>query len=86
MVNETSRYGSGGDINPDTETKGIKTLLGDPKKAIIKLSIPMIIAMSVHTIYNLADVIWVSGLGPGAIAAVGFALPFFLFRLHSVLV
>ena len=59
------------------ETEGIKTLLGDPKKAIIKLSIPMIIAMSVHTIYNLVDAIWVSGLGPDALAAVGFVYPFF---------
>ena len=69
----------------------MKTLLGDPKKAIIKLSIPMIIAMSANTIYNLVDALWVSGLGKniftnaeiteigtGALAAVGFALPFFM--------
>ena len=66
--------------NKDTEhqTKGVKTLLGDPKKAIIKLSIPMIIAMSAHTIYNLADAIWVSGIGPEALAGVGFFFPFFM--------
>ncbi|UCD14732.1 MAG: MATE family efflux transporter [Thermoplasmatales archaeon] len=37
----------------------------------------MIVAMSVHTIYNLADAIWVSGLGTDALAAVGFVYPFF---------
>lgn len=74
-----------------SETKGVKTLLGDPKKAVIKLSIPMIIAMSAHTIYNLVDALWVSGLGKdiftnaevteigtSALAAVGFVIPFFM--------
>ncbi|RLF60260.1 MAG: MATE family efflux transporter [Thermoplasmata archaeon] len=73
------------------QTQGVKTLLGDPKKAIIKLSIPMIIAMSAHTLYNLADGLWVSGfgqeiftseviadVGPDALTAVGFVLPFFM--------
>jgi len=76
------------------ETKGVKTLFGEPKKAVIKLAIPMIIAMSAHTIYNLVDALWVSGLGKdffttvdvpevgtGALAAVGFVLPFFMMIL-----
>ena len=63
------------------QTEGVKTLLGDPKKAIIKLSIPMIIAMSVHTIYNLVDALWVSGLGADALAAVGFVYPLFFMAL-----
>jgi Na+-driven multidrug efflux pump len=73
------------------ETEGIKTLLGEPKKAVLKLAIPMIIAMSATTIYNLVDALWVSGfgadffsaadvaeVGTGALAAVGFVLPFFM--------
>jgi putative MATE family efflux protein len=60
-----------------SQTEGVRTLLGDPKKAIIKLSIPMIIAMSIQTVYNLVDALWVSGLGPDALAAVGFFFPFF---------
>ncbi|MGA1872210.1 MAG: MATE family efflux transporter [Thermoplasmatota archaeon] len=58
-------------------TQGVKTLLGNPKKAIFKLSIPMIIAMSVQTVYNLADTIWVSGLGQDALTSVGIFFPFF---------
>ncbi|MEA1943844.1 MAG: MATE family efflux transporter [Euryarchaeota archaeon] len=65
----------GNDIKKDSV--GIKTLLGDPKKAIIKLSLPMIVAMSAQTIYNLVDAIWVSGLGADALAAIGFVFPFF---------
>lgn len=59
-------------------TKGVQILRGDPKKAIIKLSIPMMMGMSVQTVYNLADGIWVSGLGPNALAAVGLFFPVFM--------
>ena len=58
------------------ETHGVKTLLGDPKKAIIKISIPMFVAMSIQTIYNLVDAIWVAGKGEAALSAVGFFFPF----------
>jgi putative MATE family efflux protein len=74
------------EIIKDTEkkhTEGIKTLLGDPKKAILKLSTPMIIAMLVQTLYNFADALWVSFLGPDALSAVGFFFPFF-FMIMSV--
>jgi putative MATE family efflux protein len=58
------------------QTKGVETLLGDPKKAIIKLSIPTIAAVLSHTIYNLTDAVWVSGKGPASLSAVGFTFPF----------
>jgi len=68
-------------LEPKRQTKGVKTLLGDPKKAIIKLSIPMVAAMSAQTIYNLVDAIWVSGKGPESLAAVGFTFPFFFLAM-----
>jgi putative MATE family efflux protein len=64
-----------------TETSGVKTLTGDPKKAIVNLSIPMVIAMSVQTIYSLVDTYWVSGLGADALAAMGFVFPFFFISM-----
>ncbi len=60
------------------QTKGVKILLGNPKNAILKLSVPMIIAMAAQTVYNLADAVWVSGKGPSALAAVGFFFPFMM--------
>lgn len=60
------------------ETKGVKLLQGDPKIAIVKLSIPMIFAMLVQTMYNLVDGIWVAGLGPAALAAIGAFFPIFM--------
>lgn len=41
----------------------------------------MIVAMSVNTIYNLVDAIWVSGLGADALSAVGFFFPFFFMAM-----
>ncbi|UCC12802.1 MAG: MATE family efflux transporter, partial [candidate division WOR-3 bacterium] len=60
------------------QTEGVATLLGNPKKAIIKLSVPMIIALSVQTIYSFVDALWVAGLGADALSAVGFFFPFFI--------
>jgi len=59
-------------------TPGVGTLLGDPRKAVVKLSIPLVVAMSTQTLYNLVDAIWVSGLGASALSAVGFLFPFIL--------
>ncbi|MGA1821052.1 MAG: MATE family efflux transporter [Thermoplasmatota archaeon] len=64
-------------VSDHNTTKGVELLLGNPKKAIIRLSIPMIIAMSVQTVYNLVDAIWVAGLGADELSAVGFFFPFF---------
>ena len=63
---------------PEKITSGVKTLLGDPKKAILKLSGPMIIGMLVQSLYNIADGIWVAGLGPDALAAIGLFYPVFM--------
>ncbi len=67
--------------SPEIQTEGVKTLLGEPKRAIIKLALPMIAAMSVQTIYNFVDAIWVSGLGADALSAVGFFFPFFFMTM-----
>ena len=37
--------------------------------------------MSAQTIYSLTDTFWVAGLGADALAAIGFAFPFFLIQM-----
>jgi len=59
-------------------TEQIKILLGEPKKAILKLSIPIMIGMLMQALYNLTDGIWVAGLGSKALAAIGLFFPFFM--------
>lgn len=61
-----------------SQNKNVDLLLGDYKKAIIKLSIPNMISMFVQTVYNLVDAIWVAGLGPIDLAAMGFFFPIFM--------
>ena len=59
-------------------TEGVDLITGDPKRAILKLSGPLIVAMLLTSAYNLVDAIWVSGLGGDALAAVGFVTPLFM--------
>lgn len=59
-------------------TEGVSLITGNPKKAIIKLSGPMIIAMFLMTLYNLVNAIWVAGLGGDALAAIGFVTPVYM--------
>ncbi|MGC8821171.1 MAG: MATE family efflux transporter [Fervidobacterium sp.] len=58
--------------------KNVELLLGDYKKAIVKLSIPNMISMFVQTAYNLVDAVWVAGLGVTDLAAMGFFFPIFM--------
>jgi putative MATE family efflux protein len=62
----------------ESSSKGVSILLGDPKKAILKLAIPTIFAMLINSSYTLINGIWVGGLDESAIAAVGFVNPLFL--------
>jgi putative MATE family efflux protein len=59
-------------------TEGVSLLMGDPKKAILRLSGPMIVAMFLMSTYNIVNAIWVAGLGSDALAAVGFVTPLFI--------
>lgn len=63
-------------------TKGknsnIELVLGDHKKAIKQLAWPMMVSMFLIMAYNLADGVWVAGLGADALAAIGFITPLFM--------
>ena len=60
------------------KSKNIEMITGDPKKAIIRLALPMMLSMLLIMMYNLADSIWVAGLGADALAAIGFITPLFM--------
>jgi len=51
---------------------------GDPRRALIRLSGPLIVAMLLTSIYNLVDAVWVAGLGGEALAAIGFITPIYM--------
>lgn len=65
-------------INSSNTTKGVESILGNPKKALLKMSIPLIISMFITSLYNVIDGIWVAGLGADALAGIGFVSPIFI--------
>ncbi len=62
----------------ENNNDNISIVTGDPKRAIRKLSWPIMVSMLVTFAYNLADTIWVAGLGTDSLAALGFFMPIFL--------
>ncbi len=67
MANETKKSNS-----------RIELITGDPKRAIRKLSFPMMLIMILIVSYQIVDSIWVAGLGADALAALGFISPIFM--------
>ena len=66
------------EVEENASHENIDLILGEPKKAVRKLAWPMIVSMALIMLYNLADSVWVSGLGADALAAVGFVTPLFM--------
>lgn len=60
------------------KNENIEMLTGDPKKAINKLSIPIIASMFLIFANNIIDSIWVAGLGAEPLAALGYITPLFM--------
>jgi len=56
----------------------IKSITGNPKKAINKLAYPMILSMLLLFTNNLIDSMWVVGLGSDVLAALGFISPLYV--------
>ena len=65
-------------MSSNKNNNNIELITGDPKRAIRKLSVPMMVSMLLIKAYNLADSIWVAGLGSDALAAIGFITPLFM--------
>lgn len=59
-------------------SNSVDLMLQNPKKALIGMSIPLIISLLITSFYNLIDAAWVSGLGADALAGVGFFTPIFM--------
>jgi len=60
------------------KNSNIEMITGDPKKAINKLSFPIIASMFLIFANNIIDSIWVAGLGAEPLAALGYITPLFL--------
>jgi len=63
----------------------VDQFIKNPRKALIKLSLPIVVAMVVQIMYNIVDTAFVGRLGAEAIAALTFSFPLFfiLISLNS---
>lgn len=65
-------------INEDSDAnERVELIKNNPKKAILKLSWPMMLMALFMMGYNIVDTIWVAGLGINALAALGFITPIY---------
>lgn len=62
----------------DMGNENVELMRGEPENAVKKLAIPIMISMILTALYNIVDGIWVAGLGPTAIAGIGFVTPIFM--------
>lgn len=60
------------------KNENVEMITGDPKKAINKLSLPIIGSMLLIFLNNIIDSIWVAGLGADPLAALGYITPLFM--------
>ena len=58
-------------------TEGVRVLLGDQRKGIMALSIPIAIALFVQNLNNIVDSFWVADLGQNAMASLGIVYPIY---------
>jgi putative MATE family efflux protein len=61
-----------------TAEERVSILLGNPKKAIVTLAIPIIISLLVSQVNVIADRAWCSGLGDDAMSAIALVMPVYM--------
>ncbi len=62
-------------------TKDVEIMLGNPKKALLAMAIPIMIANLIQSINNIIDTVWLTSIGVDAQAAVNVIFPLFFFTI-----
>ena len=65
----------------DGETKGVELLIGNQRKGIVALAIPLAVALLFQSLNNIVDSLWVSDLGGSAMAALGIVYPIYCVQI-----
>ena len=58
-------------------TEGVRVLLGNQRKGVLTLAVPIAIALFVQNLNNIVDSFWVSDLGQNPMAALGIVYPIY---------
>ena len=62
-------------------TKDVEIMLGNPKKAIIAMAVPVMVANFIQSINNVVDTVWLTSIGVEAQAAVNVIFPLFFLMI-----
>ena len=65
----------------NSTTKDVDILLGNPKKALIAMAVPVMIANLIQSINNIVDTVWLTSIGVEAQAALNVAFPLFFMMI-----
>ena len=65
-------------MGEDVRRKDVETLLGDPRKAVLAMSVPLFFAFLVEQVQLFVDTVWCSGLGPDMLSALTIASPVYM--------
>lgn len=57
------------------ETEGVNLLRGNPREAVKKLALPLMLSMMIISLYNITDSFWIAGLGANQLAGIGCVIP-----------
>ncbi len=59
----------------EKSSKDVEVLLGNPKKSILYMSVPLFFSFLIGTLQNFIDGVWCSGLGPDQLSAISIGGP-----------
>jgi putative MATE family efflux protein len=59
----------------------VAEFIANPRKAVWKLSVPVMAGMAIQTLYNIVDMVFVGRLGGDAVAALTFNMPIVFFAM-----
>ncbi len=65
-------------MGEDVKRKDVETLLGNPRKAVLAMSVPLFFAFLVEQVQLFVDTAWCSGLGPDMLSALTIASPVYM--------
>ncbi|MEE9162243.1 MAG: MATE family efflux transporter [Candidatus Neomarinimicrobiota bacterium] len=68
-----------------TEQSRVAGFLANPRKALWQLSLPILGGMAIHTLYSVADMIFVGWVGAEAVAALAFNMPLIFFAYGTTM-
>ena len=71
------KYGNGRLEAVMTYTKDLEVMLGDPKRAVLVMTVPLIFSYAIAQINMFADTAWCAGLGSDSSTALATIVPFY---------